>query len=97
MRHLVAFGGWNGPHPDEKLNGKEWFEVWRAWNVAHGFVFDGCDWDLEGNDDASQNLSEGMVALVADFAGRRSNMGISSRSRPRSRTSTRVLPRSTCC
>ena len=54
-------------HPDEKLNGKEWFEVWRAWNVAHGFVFDGCDWDLEGNDDASQNLSEAMVALVADF------------------------------
>ena len=48
VRHLVAFGGWNGPHPDEKLNGKEWFEVWRAWNVAHGFVFDGCDWDLEG-------------------------------------------------
>ena len=67
VRHLVAFGGWNGPHPDEKLNGKEWFEVWRAWNVAHGFVFDGCDWDLEGNDDASQNLSEAMVALVADF------------------------------
>ena len=67
VRHLVAFGGWNGPHPDEKLNGKEWFEVWRAWNVAHGLAFDGCDWDLEGNDDASQNLSEAMVALVADF------------------------------
>ena len=63
----VHFGRWNGPHPDEKLNGKEWFEVWRAWNVAHGFAFDGCDWDLEGNDDASQNLSEAMVALVADF------------------------------
>ena len=54
-------------HPDEKLSGKEWFEVWRAWNAAHGFAFDGCDWDLEGNDDASQNLSEAMVALVADF------------------------------
>ena len=64
MRHLVAFGGWNGPHPDEKLNGKEWFEVWRAWNVAHGFVFDGCDWDLEGNPTGpTELLEEGMVAL----------------------------------
>jgi len=67
IRHLVAFGGWNGPHPDEKLDGRAWFEVWRAWNEDHGLAFDGCDWDLEGNDDATQNLSPAMVSLVADF------------------------------
>ena len=43
--------------------------------MAHGFVFDGCDWDLEGNDDASQNLSEAMVALVADFCREAKNHG----------------------
>ena len=79
MRHLVAFGGWNGPHPDEREI--EWKRVVRGLaRVERGarLAFDGCDWDLEGNDDASQNLSEAMVALVADFVARRRNMGISS-------------------
>lgn len=46
--HLVAFGGWNGPHLDIDLSAQEWFEIWKKAAVDIGFH--GIDWDLEGHD-----------------------------------------------
>ena len=64
--------------------------------MAHGFVFDGCDWDLEGNDDASQNLSEGMVALVADFCREAKEHGYLIALAPAESYLDAGSPRSTC-
>lgn len=46
--HLVAFGGWNGPHPSTRFKGSMWWDTFRAWNDNE--LFDGVDWDLEGHD-----------------------------------------------
>lgn len=63
--HLVSIGGWNAPHPDNRADGKTWFEVFDKWNKELGKKFQpnahvgvggdqkffaGIDWDLEGND-----------------------------------------------
>ena len=71
VAHLVAFGGWNGPHPSTKASGKQWFECWRIWNDKHGMPFDGIDWDLEGHDDpkaTSASFTKALVDLVSDFS-----------------------------
>jgi hypothetical protein len=44
--HLASFGGWNAKHLDGGYSSKE---IYEAWNDLE--VFDGIDWDLEGNDD----------------------------------------------
>ena len=46
--HMIAVGGWNGRHLDPLVKAVEWFE---AFDTYLGDVFDGIDWDLEGNDD----------------------------------------------
>ncbi|GAX29160.1 beta-glucosidase [Fistulifera solaris] len=46
--HMIAVGGWNGKHLDPLVSAKEWYE---AFDTHLGDVFDGIDWDLEGNDD----------------------------------------------
>jgi hypothetical protein len=46
--HMIAVGGWNGKHLDPLVSAKEWYE---AFDSYLGDVFDGFDWDLEGNDD----------------------------------------------
>ena len=51
VRHLTAFGGWNGPHVDTSISAAEW---WTFWKDHLGQVFDGIDWDPEGHDDLSQ-------------------------------------------
>lgn len=68
---LVAFGGWNGPHPETSLDGDAWFAVFQRWNAANGDVFDGIDWDLEGHDDArapTAELSPATVDSVVAFS-----------------------------
>lgn len=68
VKHLVAFGGWNGPHPDERIDGAEWYEIFREWN--RDGLFDGVDWDLEGHDDPDAPttiLSEAVVDIVVEF------------------------------
>ena len=64
VAHLVAFGGWNGPHPSTEASGREWFECWRSWNEVHGSPFDGVDWDLEGHDDPTAPTASLSLALV---------------------------------
>jgi beta-glucosidase len=44
--HLASFGGWNAKHLDGGYSSKEIYEAWNDLDV-----FDGIDWDLEGNDD----------------------------------------------
>lgn len=73
VAHLVAFGGWNGPHPDAAAaGGRAWFRAWDEWNAgACGGAFDGVDWDLEGHDDPAAptaSLRAPTLALVADFS-----------------------------
>lgn len=46
--HLASFGGWNAKHLDGGYSSKEIYEAWKG---TCGDVFDGIDWDLEGNDD----------------------------------------------
>ena len=45
--HLVSFGGWNGPHLNTDFTAEE---LYLAWKEYGGDVFDGFDWDLEGED-----------------------------------------------
>ena len=59
--HVVSFGGWNGPHLPSGYTAKELFDRWKEWNVSTNSgdrLFDGIDWDLEGEDNVqgSKNL-----------------------------------------
>ena len=57
--HLTSFGGWNGPHlPTSSYSSKDLYDAWVRFNVqsAKG-VFDGFDWDLEGNDNIHAKTS----------------------------------------
>jgi len=60
--HLVAFGGWNGPHLPAGYSGAELYRAFHAFNTQprnestpaateESFLWDGFDWDLEGHDD----------------------------------------------
>lgn len=46
--HFVSVGGWNGPHLDDSLGADEWYIIFQE---LIGDIFDGIDWDLEGNDE----------------------------------------------
>ena len=45
--HFASVGGWNGAHLDTDISALEWFTVFKD---TVGDIFDGIDWDLEGND-----------------------------------------------
>jgi len=54
VAHLVAFGGWNGPHLPAGYSAEELYEAFQAYNLQDQDIprlFDGIDWDLEGHDD----------------------------------------------
>jgi hypothetical protein len=58
--HLVAFGGWNGPHLPSGFTSSQLFETFQQYNEYYipsegtyqekKRLFDGIDWDLEGHD-----------------------------------------------
>eukprot|EP00804_Cyclotella_cryptica_P003971 CCRYP_013902-RA/>CCRYP_013902-RA protein AED:0.00 eAED:0.00 QI:237/1/1/1/1/1/2/788/430 len=54
--HLVSVGGWNSPHLDESLSPTEWVAVWKSSVLSK--LFQGIDWDFEGNDvlDSENNV-----------------------------------------
>jgi len=67
--HLLAFGGWNGPHVASGYSGKELYDAFQAFNMQQsenddnvetflGPLFDGVDWDLEGHDDIQSPTNE---------------------------------------
>jgi hypothetical protein len=45
--HFASVGGWNGAHIDTDITPFEWYQIF---NESVGDMFDGIDWDLEGND-----------------------------------------------
>ena len=58
--HLMSIGGWNSPHPDTSFSAQTMFDTLDKWNreiaIKGGIeggsgLFDGFDWDVEGNDD----------------------------------------------
>ena len=70
--HMISVGGWDAPHPVASVSAEAWWRAWSEWNAAaarEGWGgFDGIDWDLEGNDDASSpwnGLSAGCLRLVS--------------------------------
>ena len=45
--HFASVGGWNGAHIDTNIPPSQWYKVFAE---IVGDIFDGIDWDLEGND-----------------------------------------------
>lgn len=74
--HLAAFGGWNGPHPPtfsdgSSLSGEQWCEIFMQFNEENGYLFDGIDWDYEGNDNLDAPTSMFTLEtldIMADFS-----------------------------
>jgi len=59
--HSICIGGWDAPHPNTTWSGAEWFDIFDAWNVEAGGgerLFDGIDWDLEGNDNPNSTYAK---------------------------------------
>lgn len=52
--HLISIGGWNSPHPDTTNSAEDVYRHWVRWS---GGLFDGFDWDIEGNDDRTSNFN----------------------------------------
>lgn len=48
--HLISIGGWDAPHPDTTNSADLIYQNWVNWNNG---LYDGFDWDIEGNDDLS--------------------------------------------
>jgi len=61
VAHLVAFGGWNGPHLPEGYSSQELYEAFQTYNTQEQTtepLFDGIDWDLEGHNDLDSLTNE---------------------------------------
>jgi chitinase len=58
---LVSTGGWNGGHLNDKYTSQQLFDTWKSWS---GDLFDGIDFDLEGNDNLSSPWNEFTVTCL---------------------------------
>jgi beta-glucosidase len=61
VAHLVAFGGWNGPHLPAGYSSQELYEAFKTYNTqgqTTELLFDGVDWDLEGHNDLDSPTNE---------------------------------------
>ena len=82
--HLAAFGGWNGPHPpivrdNSSLSGEGWCNVFIEFNKENDFIFDGIDWDYEGNDNLEAPTSKFTLEtldIMADFTKEAKSQGL---------------------
>ena len=75
--HMITVGGWDAPHPSTAFPAETMYAAWSKWNeevvAAAGLLggFDGVDWDLEGNDNATSvfnTMSVETLALVGRFS-----------------------------
>lgn len=78
VKHLVSFGGWNGPHLPAGYSGSELYSVFREFNeqeenidndiLVNEFsvkrLWDGIDWDLEGHDDVQHSNNQFSLELL---------------------------------
>lgn len=69
--HMISIGGWNAPHPNTTMSTKAVYDNWVIWNDG---LFDGFDWDVEGNDDTSSS-NNNITLEVLDLMGEMSQMG----------------------
>jgi hypothetical protein len=68
--HLISIGGWNSPHPDTSNPTDTVYAAWKAWNDG---LFDGFDWDIEGNDDVSSPYNHFTLECL-DLMGKMSQL-----------------------
>ena len=67
--HLVSFGGWDGKHLPSGVTSDELHDMFQAYNTQQNTLenetlFDGIDWDLEGNDNITSPLNEFTVECL---------------------------------
>jgi len=68
VTHLISVGGWDSPHPDTTFTAEQYAE---AFETFSGGLYDGLDWDLEGNDSLtapSNFFSADCLRLMADLS-----------------------------
>jgi beta-glucosidase len=69
VKHLIAFGGWNGPHLPPGSTGQELYQIFKDANLnfdsdndnsstTRRRLWDGIDWDLEGHDEIQNPRNE---------------------------------------
>jgi hypothetical protein len=68
--HLISIGGWNAPHPNTSVPVEDMYAAWKEWNNG---LFDGFDWDIEGNDDMNSVYNHFTYECL-DFMGKFSQM-----------------------
>lgn len=68
--HLISVGGWDAPHPNTSVPVGDVYANWVRWSKG---LFDGFDWDLEGNDDPS-SPNNIMTIDVLDLMGEMSQL-----------------------
>lgn len=51
---LASTGGWDGGHLNDVMSAHEIYDAWKQWG---GHVFDGFDFDLEGNDNMTSTMN----------------------------------------
>ena len=69
VKHLISVGGWDASHPNTTHTPEEYFGAFNLFNKDG--VFDGLDWDLEGNDkiDSTNNFfSFKCLELMAELS-----------------------------
>lgn len=73
--HMISVGGWNAPHPTTRFPAAAVYAAWAKWNaaLAPGGLYDGVDWDLEGNDDVASPYNT-FAAPVLDLVGQFSQL-----------------------
>jgi len=73
VKHLIRIGGWDSSHPDTTHTADEYYEALLKFNrkMSNGeLMFDGLDWDLEGNDSLTSEwniFTKDCLELMADL------------------------------
>ena len=73
--HLISVGGWDASHPDTDFTAEEYFDAFQSFSSG---LYDGLDWDLEGNDSLTSQwnyLSPACARLMADLSSLLHNDG----------------------
>lgn len=68
VTHLISVGGWDASHPDTSNTAEEYFEAFEKFSDG---LYDGLDWDLEGNDSLTSQLnyfSKECLLLMGDLS-----------------------------
>ena len=70
IKHLVAFGGWNGPHFPSEFSGSELYDAFKAVNVQSTTTPSSSGGDGHGNgdneDSKNENVNAGKLELLWD-------------------------------